>query len=432
MPTAPGATAREVSIPYGEGKRVTLRIPASHPLDVLTPKAVAPAPEPMAVIRRALEQPLETPPLRELARGRREVVIVVDDLTRLTPVPLILPLLLEELAQAGVREEQVTVLVALGTHRPMTEAELRARVGEETWQRVPVLNHAHWEPDALVERGVTENGTPVVLNRRVWEADLVLGVGSVFPHHIAGYSGGSKIIQPGVSGARTTAATHLLSTRTRRSYLGMRDNVVRREMDAVAAAAGLEAVFNSVLTSQGGLVDAFFGAPTAVLRAATLRADAIYGIPFAHQAEVVVAGTYPADLEFWQAHKALYAADIVTRTGGTLIVVTPCPEGLARTHPELVHLAGLPRAQVERLVDADQVEDRVAAGAAIAWAQVKERVGVSLVSEGIPPEVARAVGFTPFASAQEALEEALGRHGPEARVAVIPYAPECLPLPLKR
>ncbi len=176
---------------------MTLGIPANHPLEVLLPRIVPPAPDPEAVIHDALAHPLGAPPLAELARGRQKVVIVADDMTRLTPVSLILPAMLEHLARAGLRDEQVTVMMALGTHRPMTEEELRARVGEEVWGRVQVVNHAHWEPEMLVDLGPTENGTPIVLNRLVWEADLVLAVGSVFPHHIAGYSGGSKIIQPG-------------------------------------------------------------------------------------------------------------------------------------------------------------------------------------------------------------------------------------------
>jgi len=426
-----GTTAtppHEVVIPYGQQK-VTLRIPANHPLEVLLPRTVPPAPDPEEVIHRALAHPVGAPPLAELARGCQKVVIVADDMTRLTPVSLILPLMLEHLARAGVRDDQVTIMMALGTHRPMTEEELRARVGEEVWGRIHVVNHAHWEPEALVDPGPTENGTPIVLNRLVCEADLVLAVGSVFPHHIAGYSGGSKIIQPGVSGADTTAATHLLSARTRRSYLGILDNVVRREMDAVAKAAGLEAVVNCVLSREGKLVKAFYGAPREVMRAAVPYANDIYGVPFSHPADLAVVGTYPADIDFCQAHKSPYPADAVVKDGGTIVVVTPCPEGVAVTHPDMPWMAGMSRAELERMVDAGQIEDRVGAGLALAWIQVKERTRVSIVSDGIAPEVTRTMGFTPFASAQEALEEALQRHGPEARVAVIPYAPECLPLP---
>ncbi len=416
-----------VTLPYGS-RRLDVSVPTRVPPQVLIPRDVAPASDPIAVLRRALRHPLAAPPLADLARHARDVVILIDDLTRLTPVADILPLLLEELAAAGISPAQITVIVALGTHRAMTEAELRARVGEEVWGRVPVLNHEHWNPEALIDLGPTPNGTPIVLNRRVWEADLVIGVGSVYPHHIAGYSGGSKIVQPGVSGARTTGATHILSTRTRRSYLGLVDNIVRREMDNVAAAAGLKAVFNCVLTRTGQVVDAFFGDPRAVLAAAARAVNAIYGVPFRQPADVVIAGSYPADIEFWQAHKSLYPADVVVRDRGTIIVVTPCPEGVAVTHPSLLELAGMPRDALLVRIDRGEVEDWVAAGLALAWAQVRERARVSLVSDGIPPEDARALGFVPFPSVEDALEEALRRHGPHARVAVLPYAPETLPL----
>lgn len=418
---------RQLTLPYGKEQR-TFRVPSSHPVEVLLPREVPPAEDALAALTRALDAPLDAPPLHQLAAGKRSVTIVVDDLTRLTPISRILPLLLERLAQGGVGEEQVKVLVALGTHRAMTDQELRARVGGDIWGRVPVLNHAHWDPEELVDMGPTPNGTPIQLNRHVVEADLVIGVGTVFPHHIAGYSGGSKIIQPGVSGAATTGATHFTSARTRRSYLGILQNPIREEMDAVAQAAGMQVCLNCVLTRHGDLVQAFYGSPKAVLAAAAARADDIYGVPFQEQADVVVVGSYPADIEFWQAHKTLYPADIVVREGGIIIVATPCPEGLAVTHPEMTELAGLSSRELVRRVEAGEVEDLVGAGLALAWAQVKERAQVWLVSDGISDEVARAVRFVPFPSVQDAVDAALRRVGPGARVAVIPYAPECLPL----
>ena len=295
----------------------------------------------------------------------------------------ILTLLLEKIFTAGVRENQVAILIALGTHRPMTPEEIIDRVGDEIYKNIRVINHAHWDSEALTDFGSTGAGTPIQINKIVTEADLVIGVGSVFPHHISGYSGGSKIIQPGVSGADTTAATHLLSVRTRRSYLGILDNPVRREMDHVARKAGLEAVFNCVLNRKGMLLDAYFGTPTGALEAAARRVDEIYGVKYSHVADVVVVGTYPADIEFWQAHKALYPADSVVRDGGVIIVVTPCPEGLAVTHPDMVELGSLSSPQLEKLLDADQVMDRVAAALAIAWAKIKERAHIYIVSDGI-------------------------------------------------
>lgn len=417
----------ELTLPYGE-RRLTFRVPRVHTVELLLPREVPPAKDPLATLARALDAPLDAPPLGELARDKRSATIVVDDLTRLTPVRFILPLLLERLAQGGLRAEQVKVLMALGTHRAMTEGELRDRVGEEVWGQVPVLNHAHWDPAELVDLGPTRSGTPIHLNHHVVEADLVIGVGSVFPHHIAGYSGGSKIIQPGVSGAATTGATHFASARTRRSYLGILRNPIREEMDAVAEAAGMPVCLNCVLTRHGDLVRAFYGTPRKVLAVAAAEADAIYGVPFQEQADVVVAGSYPADIEFWQAHKTLYPADLVVREGGIIVVVTPCPEGLAVTHPEMVELAGLSSQDLIRRVEAGKVEDLVGAGLALAWAQVKERAQVWIVSDGISDEVARAVRFVPFSSVQEAVDAALRQVGPEARVAAIPYAPECLPL----
>jgi nickel-dependent lactate racemase len=416
-----------ITLPYG-AEELTVKIPSHHLQAVLSPHPVAPCPDPAAEIARALHAPIGAAPLAEAARGARRAVIIADDLTRQTPVDRMIPPLLDELHAAGLHDDQIQVVIALGTHRPMTDVEIETRFGPAVTGRVAVRNNPWHDPAQLADLGVTPAGTPLSLSRVVVEADLVVGLGSILPHHIAGFSGGAKIVQPGISGPATTGATHYFSTRTRRSYLGLLENPVRAEMEVIAERVGLRAVFNVVLNAEGRLVQAFYGDPRQAFRAGVALCRQVYGVEVEGLADIVIAGSHPCDIEFWQAHKALYAADLVVREGGTIIVVTPCPEGVSVTHHDMLNFTALDAEKIEALIEAGTIADVVSGGLALAWAKIRQRARISLVSGGIPAEEARALGFTPFASLEQALEAARRRHGPAAKVTVLTHAPETLPL----
>ena len=418
---------KEVVLPYG-GREITARVPVRNLYAVLSPNPVAPCADPVEEVKRALESPIGSPPLAVAARNAQRVVILADDLTRQTPVQTIIPVLLDLLNTGGVRDEQVTVLIALGTHRPMTGEEIENRFGPAVTSRVDLVNHAWQDPGQLVDLGDTANGTPVRINRSVMDAGFVVGVGSVVPHHIAGFSAGAKIVQPGVSGVATTGATHFLSTRTRRSYLGMLDNPIRAEMEDIAERVGLKTVLNAVLDQSGHLVRAFYGDFRSAFRSAVDATRRVYGVHFRGTADIVIAGSHPCDIEFWQAHKSLYPADLVVREGGTIIVVTPCPEGVSVAHQNLLDFAALRSEAIEALMDRGPVTDVAGGALALAWAKVRERASVCLVSGGISGEETRALGFAPFADLDTALAEAMHKHGSDSKVTVLTHAGDTLPI----
>jgi lactate racemase len=416
----------EVTVPYGSRTRV-IHIPHENLLAVLSPRMVAPCSDPDGEIRRALLEPIGVPALREAARGAGRVVILADDMTRQTPVEIMVPALLDELNGAGVRDDQVTVVIALGTHRPMTSAEIEAHFGLEVIRRVKVINNPWQDPDEMVDLGVTENGTPVSVSKVALSADFLIGVGSVVPHHIPGYSGGAKIVQPGITGAATTGATHYLSTRTRRSYLGIVDNVVRAEMEMIASRVGLKAIFNVVLNPTGDTIEAFYGDPILAHRAAADVSRQVYGVELPGYADIVIAGSHPCDIEFWQAHKSLYPADMAVRAGGTIIVLTPCPEGVAVMHSEMLAFTALSSDEITAAIDSGEISDVVSGALALAWARVREHARICLVSDGITPEETRALGFTPYANIEAALLAAFEQYGPGAQVTGLTHAPDSLP-----
>jgi nickel-dependent lactate racemase len=383
----------------------------------------------LAEVRRALAQPIAAPPLRELVRGKRNVVILADDNTRLTPTHVILPQLLDEMNAGGVLDDQIAVIIALGTHRPMTDDEIRFKFGRQVVERVRILNHNYLDLDNLVNLGQTPNGTPISISRLVVEADFSIGVGSVYPHHIPGMAGGAKIVQPGVSGEETTGATHLLGCRARPSYLGLVDNPVRRELNAVARRAGVHHILNTVQNEHGRTIRAFYGDLEEAFASAAEVSRAALSVPVTAQSDIVVAGSFPADLEFWQAHKTLYPAELAAKPGGTLIIVTPCPEGVAVMHPQMIEYTAWSAHEIDDAVTSGQIADVPAAALAIAWAHVREGRQVSIVSHGLTNGEARQLGFVPFPTVQDALVDAFRRHGRAAKVTVLPRAPETLPVP---
>ena len=290
------------NLPYGN-REISVQLERGRMLGVFSPHSTQPCVDPRGEVRRALQNPIGMPFLGRAVRGSKKIVIITDDMTRLTPLKIIVPEIIEDLNRAGFADEQISVLIGLGTHRPMTKHEIIRHYGQEVVNRVAVLNHPWQDQAQLANLGNTPNGTPISVCRLALEADFIIGVGSIVPHHIPGYSGGAKIVQPGITGAKTTGATHLLSIRAERSYLGVLENPVRTEMEAIAERVGLSAVFNCVLDSTGNLIKSFYGDPIAAFRKGTIVSRQVYGAQVPGPCDIVVASSFPCDIEFWQAHK---------------------------------------------------------------------------------------------------------------------------------
>jgi nickel-dependent lactate racemase len=418
-----------VTIPF-EGKPVTFSVPEQNLIEVLSPRSSEPLVDLTLAIDNALDHPIDQAPLGEWVKPGDRVIIVSDDNTRLTPSDRIIPPLLDRLNDAGIPDEQISCIMALGTHRYMTDQEMIDKVGDQVFRRIRVFNHEWQNPAALVDLGTSDQGTSLRVNRAVVEADIVIGIGAVVPHHIPGFSGSSKIIQPGVSGASTTAETHMLScSGGGDSFLGIADNPVRRDMDDMADRVGMRTIFNVVMDSQGGVVGVFYGEMRNAFNAAIELARDIYGVPFRETPDIVVANSYPCDLDFWQSHKSLYPAQLMVRPGGTIIVCTPAPEGVSPVHTELLDFTAWSSQKIQTAYRDGRLRNGVAAALATAWAMAREKASVIMYSPGIPPADKIRLGHTHAESIDDAIDKALRRHGSESRLSVLTHAPDMLPIP---
>ncbi len=421
----------KIIMPYGS-ENIELTLDQENIIGVYSPKDVAAVADVKQEVLRGLYNPIGTKPLRELVKDASKVVILADDNTRLTPTEVIIPVLLDEMNLGGIKDEQITLIIALGTHRFMTQEEILRKFGGEVVRRITIKNHDFKNKKDLVDLGNTPNGTSIWVNREAYEADFIIGVGTIVPHHIPGFSGGAKIVQPGISGEDTTAQTHLLSVRAPRSYLGLEDNPVRRELNKIAAQVGMHTIFNTVLNRHGKVVSTFFGDVEEAFASGVKLAKEVYEVKIPREADIVVASSHPCDIEFWQAHKTLYPSDLAVKAGGTIILLTPCYEGIAVTHDDIMNITCHSSQQLKEMVKQKKLPDEVAAALAIAWAQVKEREQVYIVSEGIDQIHAEKLGFIFFATVQEAVAAALIKHGKDAKITILTHAPDMLPITQER
>jgi lactate racemase len=410
----------ELELPYGHGA-LKARVPDANLQGVLLPRQVATHADEASLLREALDNPLGTARLREMVRPGQKVAIVTSDLTRPCPSERLLPPVLDQLAAAGVPADDVMVVLALGLHRPMTEAEMEAAVGSEVFRRVPVVNH---DPGDCLHLGVTTTGTPVEIFRPLVEADFRVCLGNLELHYFAGYSGGAKAVLPGCASRTTLNANHALMVRPEARAGRLAGNPVRADIEEGVALLGVDFILNVVMDGHR-LAGAVAGDVTAAHRRGCELVAARGIVEIERLADVVLvsAGGYPKDLNLYQAQKALDNAAYALRDGGVLILAAECPEGLGNRTFEVWLTGATPAELLARI----QQQFVLGGHKAAAVAAVLRRVTVYLVSD-LPDELVRRCGMVPCAGLDTALVAALDEMGPGANLLVLPQGGSILPL----
>jgi nickel-dependent lactate racemase len=418
----------QIDFPYTGIK--PLDMPDENLLGIFSPANIQAGHNEEKLIDDAFLDPIGSTPLLTAVRGSKEILIVVDDFTRATPVSKILPRLIKELKEGGVNTNNIKILVALGTHRPMTSKEMETKFGKDICAQYPILNHEWWNKDQLVYLGDTPAGTPVVVNRLVNQIDFIIGIGQIVPHRVSGFSGGGNIIQPGICGETTTGKTHWLAAQfTGREILGKADNPVKREIETVAIQAGLKWIVNTIQDGKGDLAAVVAGDPLAAYRAGTVRSAEIYSALLPCEADIVIADSHPYDSDLWLAAKGIYAAELAVKQGGIVILVSPCPEGVSPSHPEVLETGYRTFKEVEEMMLNGAVIKLTAAAHLVHVGRViKERAGGILVSRGITKNDTERLGFIYAREPEEALDVAFSILGRQAKVAVLQRGGEILPV----
>ncbi len=422
-----------MSIPYGN-MRQEFEVPEKALLFSGETESVPALDNLEEAVFQQLEEPAGTPPLRELAQGRKNIVILIEDNTRNTPLVKILPVLVGYLNRNGIPDENISFLTAPGTHRVMTEGEIREKIGAEMYARFRVDQHDATKKEDLVDLGSVSAGdyeVPVEVNRMALEADLLIGLGDIVPHSDAGYSGGAKIVQPGICGFATTSATHLAAALLPDIPLGLMENPCRDGMEKVAEKVGLAFVLNTVKNIEGEVAGVFGGDFVKAHRKGAALSREAFSVDVPEPADIVIVSSSPCDIDYWQAEKGLISAYFAVKKDGIVIFSAPCTEGLAHNHPRFREWLGLSLDEIltkAKTIDPKDTDaDLVAADLAVCNSRAREKAGVFVVTEGLSDEDIGILGYERFASVQAALDEALVRI-PGGSVGVLPKGGVSLPV----
>lgn len=416
----------EVWLPYGKTE-ICARIPTRNYIGNIEPKEKPGVKDPSAEIKRALQEPIGTKRLKETVKTGDKAAIVVDDQTRATPSHLIIPPLLDELNQAGVKDQDITIIFGCGTHRPVKPEEMKALVGEETLQRVKATSHDFKAKD-LVYLGKTKTfGTKVYVNKNFAQANLRILTGDIGLHYYAGYGGGRKSVLPAVCGEVTIQHNHAMILHPKARTGVLEENPVHQDMTEAAELADVHFIVNIVTNSQRELVRAFAGNPQHAFFEGVKLADEMYKVPIEKRADIVIVspGGHPHDINLYQAYKGVNNALDAVKRGGVIIWAAECPEG----HGNEVFLEWMTKFKEPREMEAEiKRHFRLGGHKAYYLLRALQRVQIILVST-MPDYYATGIFKLRTARAiNDALRDAFDVTGKDGKVWVMPYGNITLPV----
>ena len=417
-----------VRLDYGRDG-LDVELPDDRVVRSLSYKQADPLTDPETELHSLLLQPTGTPSLAELAAGRNSACIVICDITRPVPNELILKPLLATLEQSGMDRERITILVATGLHRPNEGDELVEIVGEEIAREYRIENHHGQSLDEHTFLGTSPRGVPVWIDTHYVEADLKITTGLIEPHLMAGFSGGRKLICPGIAALETIKVWHGPDfLEDPRADCGRLDgNPVHEESTWIGRHTGCDFIVNVIINTDRSPLKFVAG---------DMEQAFLEGVDFCRQVvvdtvsepvDIVVTSCagYPLDTTFYQAVKGLTGALPIVKQGGTIIMAASMSEGIGS--PEFQQLfdenSDL-ESFVERIIGTDyfvmdqwQLEE---------LAKVRRKAKVKLISDGLPAETINRLFVESAATVEEAVADSLAEYGEDARIAVIPKGPYVL------
>jgi len=341
-----------MKLKYGEEKLTLNLKKLGEKVETLLPNEKDGVTDPLEAVKASLTDPIKSLPLDKLVREKqpKKVVIVVNDVSRLTPYDYMLPPLLEKLEEGGIDKEAITFIIATGIHDPNTEEQNRKIFGDEIVDNYRLISH---NPDNnLVDLGKLSSGNTLLLNKEVVEADFLITTGVITAHYFAGFSGGRKSILPGVAGRDSIQRNHAHMVNLLGNLPKIEDNPVSLEMIEAAKKVGVDFILNVVTNSKKEIVEVVAGDLEAAWYQGVKTSTQMYHVPIKKKADVAIvsAGGYPKDINIYQAQKALDNADYAVKGGGTIVLLAECRAGLGEdVFKEWLNTATRPEDNVKRI-----------------------------------------------------------------------------------
>ncbi len=415
----------DVWLPFGKTE-VCIRIPTRNFLGSIEPHEKTGVPDAKAEIERALKEPVGSKRLSEIVKPGHKVAIVVDDATRPAPSHLMVPPILDELNAAGVKDENVTVIFACGTHKAVSQEEAVRLLGEAVLNRVKAISHDCRAQDLVYVGTTPKHGTKVYLNRTFAEADVRILTGDVGFHYYAGYGGGRKSVLPGVSGEETIKNNHAMILHPDAKTGILSGNPVHEDMIEAAKLAKVDFILNVVTNSKGEVVRAFAGDLEKAFYEGVKVVDEMYRVTVDRKADIVVVspGGEPADVNLFQAYKGVDSSLEIVKRGGVIILVAECPEG----HGNQVFYDWMVKFKDLKAVEKEIKRNFVLGGhKAYYLMNTLQKVQIILVSAMPDYYAANIFKLKTARAVNDALNEAFNIAGKNARVWVMPYGNFTLP-----
>jgi nickel-dependent lactate racemase len=417
-----------VKLEYGR-QGLYAELPEERIVRTLAYKDAAPLADPRSSLLEVLSKPIGAPPLAEIAKGRRDACVVICDITRPVPNELILRPVLQTLEEAGIARDKITILIATGLHRPNHGDELVEIVGQHIVDHYRIENHHGQVLGEHTYLGQSPRGVPIWIDSRYVNADLKITTGLIEPHLMAGFSGGRKLICPGIAALETIKVWHGPEFLEHpKADCGILDgNPVHEENTWIGRKAGCDFIINVVIDSQRRPLKWVAGDMVAAFEEGVSFVRGVVRDTVAEPVEIVVTSCagYPLDTTFYQAVKGLTGALPIVKQGGTIIMCASLSEGIGSPQFEQLFRENENlEVFVERILGKDyfvmdqwQLEE---------LAKVRRKAKVKVVSDGLPATTLGGLFVEAAASVEQAVADSLAEYGPAAKIAVIPKGPYVL------
>lgn len=392
--------------------------------ETIIPSVIPGVTDPVKEVERALENTIGFDWTR---LGKvMTVAMAINDKTRPVPHKYLLPPLLQKLDKLGIQRENIRFVIATGTHAPMKFEEFIDVLPKDIISNYQVDSHDCDDVSNLTFLGKTSAGTPVWVNQRYYEADLKIVIGNIEPHHFMGFSGGNKSASIGVTGRKTINQNHSFLLDDRSRLGSYEDNPMRQDVEEIGKLIGVNLALNVILNDNKEIVQAIAGDPIQVIQKGHREAARLCQVPVSGFYDLVIAsaGGYPKDINLYQAQKALTNAALITRDGGTVILVTECEEGIGSNgYVQFMQGVSTFKEAIEKF---SRMEFEVGPHKAYQFAKIGSRINVAIKSI-ISPDVVKSLLLQPVEEIQSVINENIKVNGQKLRIAVLPLASITLP-----
>ncbi|MEA3475425.1 MAG: nickel-dependent lactate racemase [Candidatus Cloacimonadota bacterium] len=415
-----------IKLKYGKGCK-ELKISSENIIDVLEMKEIPTCKNPYQLIKQKLNSAIGTESLSKLLEKKmpKNIVVIISDITRPGPFEQLLKPLVDEILATGIDRSKIRFVIANGTHRKMTDAEMRFQYGNWIVDNFSTQNH-DCRASNLVSYGKMESGNELKINKTVANADFLITTGILNTHYFAGFGGGRKSILPGVCGYETIRRNHSNIIYDYARLGNLEGNLIHLEMCEAAEKVGVDFCVNMLINAKKQLVNCFAGDIDKVFHTGAEAIRNLYSVKFSQYADVVItsAGGYPKDINFYQSQKALNNIIDLVKDGATIVMFAECKDGVGQDEMERVLASAK---NLDELFSIKQKDIQIGGHRAFATGKLLKKADILVISS-MKPEKVRRIHFIPMKSFDDCIDFIIKKHGKDFSSYIVPNGSMFFPI----